>query len=135
MRQSAASGAARVTALDIERAHESGARRPIVEAQAAHPFLHDLRVPQVGQSIEEILAGLAQMAPFRMRVQLSETFGEGPATTKGNAQIVHGPHGEAVERERLFGSDAAQGTLQRTRRKRKVCGTIRSLRRHGGVTG
>ena len=135
MRQGVASGATRVTALNLQGDDQKSARAPLVEAQAARPFLDDLRIPQFGQSLQQILAGLAQMAPFRLRVEFSEAFGERPATAKSNAQIVNGPNREAVQRERLCGSDAAQGTLKRMRRKREVCGTIRSLRRHGGVTG
>jgi hypothetical protein len=121
VRQGAAGGAARVTALHVERTHKSGARRSLVEAKAAHPFFHDLRIAQFGQPLQQILAGLAKMAPFRVWVQVGEAFSERPAAAKSNAQIVNGRDAEPVRCERLFGSDAAQRAFERTRRKRKIC--------------
>jgi len=121
VRQRPAGGATRVTTVNVERIHEGGARRSLVEAQAVHPFFHDLRITQFGQPLQQILAGLAQMAPFRVRVKIGEAFGERAAAAESDTQIVNRFDSEAVHRERLFGSDAAQRTRKRTRRKRKIC--------------
>jgi hypothetical protein len=120
-RQSPAGAAPRVAALHLERTHEKSARPSLLETEAARPFFRDLGITQFGQALQQILAGLSQVTPLRVRVQIREAFGERAAAAQSNAQIVNRLDREAIHRERLFGSDAAQRTFKRTARKGKIC--------------
>lgn len=65
--------------------HKSGAGGSFVKPQAAHPFIRNLRVTQLGQPPQKLLAGFAQVAPTRVRVENGKTLGERAAAAKSDA--------------------------------------------------
>ena len=117
MSQGLAGTAPRAPLVAFEGIQETRAGRPLIEAQTARPFLDDLAIAQFRHAVQQILAGLPQVAPIRVRVQFRKAFGERPAAAQSDAQVVHGFRRKVLNGKRLLSSNAAQRPFKRARQQ------------------